>query len=334
MAYCDNDEHVFVLGSDRSGTSLVGSILQTSSVYANYAAETKLLAECKYKYGDIRKEKSRNGFFADWFNSRQFKRSGLSRKEVIEAISEPESYIQFLGIYMGMMANKQGLHRWVDSTPDNAYAIVEIAKTFPNAKVIHVIRDGRAVSASKAKLGWSGVKTSNFDKALYYSALLWSRSINTILKSKDVLGSRYHEIRYEELVENPEMIIDQLSAFLCVSDFDKGIISGEYAKGSLNQKSPLHTPNSLYGDMNSGISNAAAYRWKKILSEKQICKVEAYVKKTLHGLGYQIICNSNASLLYILIIKWRIGILALKEKIKRHTPLGRYSVTPLEIGYD
>jgi hypothetical protein len=45
---------------------------------------------------------------------------------------------------------------WIDDTPHNVYVIPEILEMFPDAKIIHLIRDGRLVAQSFVARGWRG----------------------------------------------------------------------------------------------------------------------------------------------------------------------------------
>lgn len=325
---------MFVLGSARSGTSLMSSIVQSTSFYASYRAETKLLNSSVSKYGELSSPRSRKAFLGDWFRSRQFIRSGLSEEAVRDTTGELDSYIGFLGTYMNMIAKQQGATRWVDSTPSNANCLAEIATAFPKARVIHMVRDGRAVALSLAKLGWSGARTGNFDKALSYSALKWQSVIEAVNQSKGSLGDRFLEVQYESLVQNPEQVLKQVSEFLNIPNFDLNLLSGGHVEATESMKSTLRKPNSLFGDMSSGISPNAAYRWKSILDEKQIALLEENVGGSLQALGYELLATSRPPVLYGLLIVWRKSMIKAKRYMKRHTVLGKLGRSSLEIGLE
>ncbi len=334
MTYVDYNEHVFVLGSARSGTSLMASILESSPLYAKYRAETKLLNRSKSKYGLLDNASSRSRFLNDWFQSRQFRRTGLTNESIEEATRNENSYIGFLGIYMNMVAQSQGCLRWVDSTPDNANCLPIIATTFPNAKVIHMIRDGRAVAMSLAKLGWAGVRTSNIDKALIYSALKWQRTVDRVYSTRHCLGGRYLQIKYEDLVERPAQTLTQVSEFLQIGAFDISMFDGSNSVSNESVNSSLRTPNSLFGDMEPGISTNAAYRWKTNLEKRQIEMIEMNIGDSLEKYSYDLLCNRKLNIVDRLISDWRKALIKLKDFLRHYTRLGRLAQSSLEIDKD
>lgn len=334
MAYIDRRQHLFIVGSARSGTSLMASILQTSALYASYRAETKLLDGCSAKYGDLNNEKMRKIFWNDWFRSRQFKRSGLTKEEVRDVVFPQRSYIGVLGTYMNLMASKQGCERWIDSTPGNSYSLKDIAYTFPNSKVIHMIRDGRAVALSLAKLDWTGVRTTDFNKSLCYAALKWKKSLEAVSSAKQYLEGRYLEVSYEKLVQEPESTLVDISKYLELETIDTNLLDSGFAIKNQTSKSTLHTPNSPFGDMPSGISAIAAYRWKSILTEQQVCSIQGHVGETLTKYNYPLLNTDyrvwnkyqNKSMAW-----WRMLVLSTKRFLSRSSFLGRYTSSPLEL---
>lgn len=326
----DEREHVFVVGSARSGTSLLASILQNSPDYASYHAETKLLDGCEQKYGALAKEASRKRFLQDWLKSRQYKRSGLSRDEATDLVNSSRSYIALLSAYMNRVADKQGCDRWIDSTPDNSYHLDAVARAYPNAKVIHMIRDGRAVALSLAKLGWSGVGTDSFDKALLYAALKWQGSVVKVRGSSGRLQDRYLEVRYEDFVHSPEDKIRQICGFLQVPVIDDLVINDDASK---NLYSTLHTPNTPFSDLAAGISTAAAERWKTALTQDQIHSLEIYIGSTLQDLGYTLTTDIHGFNVKFAGRLIKTAHLVFRRSLK-NTAFGRLSRSPLEIGMD
>ena len=329
----DEREHVFIAGTGRCGTTLLASILFNSGAYAVYRAESKLLDECPPKYGSLASDRAYRRFCRDWFNSRQFHRSGLSRAEFDAAVSGCRgSYAKMLGAFMGAMASRQNKELWVDDTPSNAFRLPEISRDFPNSRVIHIVRDGRAVALSLTKLGWTGVHTDDYRKGLCYSALKWEQSLHAIIDTKHCLHDRYLEIKYEDLVSNPSMIIEVVCGFLGIEYALEGL-TGAGGKEVIagRSQSALLSANTAFGDVGYGISSKPAYRWREQIAPEDQAMVESYIGSTLRHYGYPVTHSQKPGLLARVTRDFRAAVLGSKRALKYHTWLGRITPTPLEI---
>jgi hypothetical protein len=102
--------------------------------------------------------------------------------------------------------------RWGDKTPIYVEKMDKIAEIFPNAKFIHIIRDGRDVALSMRK-SYRGLRFFYMDE--YYAAATWRDRINQAKEVGSKLGlGRYLEIRYEDLLFSLEEYIYKICEFL------------------------------------------------------------------------------------------------------------------------
>ena len=331
MKKIDDGPHVFVVGSARSGTSLCSTFIKSSPDCVSYHAESKLLKDCIFKYGPLTDEGARARFYADWLESRQYRRSGLDREQADALFDGCQDYYCFLNAVMMAMATQQGAHYWLDGTPDNMYVVDEIVEAFPNARIIHMIRDGRAVATSLARLGWSGVPTSNFDDALDYAAIKWEMQVRRLRDFSKRITDRYLEVRYEDLVTDPECISQTICDFLGISLIE---VDSVVEDSDNNPMSTLNKPNSPFGDMGEGISSVAVDRWRKLLEPAQQQRLDALLGETLDELGYERYSEATATASLRLRKGMRMARMELRRMLKEHTPLGKYSTSPLEIGKD
>src|SRR6266540_3137780 len=104
-------------------------------------------------------------------------------------------------------ARRAGKSRWADKTPRYALTLPFIDRLFPTCQVVHVIRDGRDVVASH-RVRWG-----------YLAALKAVRKWPHYVHSARAAGAamtpdRYHELRYEDLVSEPEKTLRELLDFL------------------------------------------------------------------------------------------------------------------------
>ncbi|MFP3915429.1 MAG: sulfotransferase family protein [Actinomycetota bacterium] len=91
-------------------------------------------------------------------------------------------------------ALKRGANRWVETTPDNVASGGFLAKVFPGAKVIHMVRDGRDAAASVVNLGWG---PSNIEDGLEW----WARRMKAAQQGVAAMPANGVEVvRLEELV--------------------------------------------------------------------------------------------------------------------------------------
>lgn len=96
-----------------------------------------------------------------------------------------------------MYAEKVGKPRWGDKTPFYVRKMDVIQEVLPEARFIHLIRDGRAVALSIRDL-WFGPDT------IEACAEFWVARIDEARRKASALGDRYIEVRYEDLVRDPE----------------------------------------------------------------------------------------------------------------------------------
>lgn len=103
-------------------------------------------------------------------------------------------------VYSRVLATKPGATILLDKTPSYALHTEHIESLVPNAKYIHVIRDGRdvAVSTMAASQGWAkGWAPKNVESA----ASMWKKWVLGAQKARQY-GSRYLEVKYEDLLNN------------------------------------------------------------------------------------------------------------------------------------
>lgn len=84
---------------------------------------------------------------------------------------------------------------------------------FPQARFVHVIRDGRDVALSMRRASESWDPTMGVDLPIEFRAEAWRRQVRRIRAHREFLGDRYLEIRHEE------MKADVVSAMRTLFDF-------------------------------------------------------------------------------------------------------------------
>jgi hypothetical protein len=95
----------------------------------------------------------------------------------------------------------------VERTPWHASHLPLIADVYPDARVINIVRDGRAVGRSLVSMPWG---PATIDEA----ATEWRKSVEDARRGGVALGDRYREILYERLLEEPRARTSELLEWL------------------------------------------------------------------------------------------------------------------------
>jgi hypothetical protein len=112
-------------------------------------------------------------------------------------------------------------HRYlVEKTPADAGALHTLAQLYPDASVIHVLRDGRdvAISTAAARRSWQRreeMKDSPRDgsRHLWSIGLQWASQVSNIRGHAMTLALPFYEVRYEEMHARPLETARALFAF-------------------------------------------------------------------------------------------------------------------------
>lgn len=112
-----------------------------------------------------------------------------------------------------------------EKTPDTIRHLHLLHSLLPQAKVIHVIRDGRDCATSGWFFNLSGITNNkavaqSFEE--YVSAFMktWKTSITMARTIGAVMGDRYCEVKYEAMLDKPSLEVTKLFHFLEVSAND------------------------------------------------------------------------------------------------------------------
>jgi len=218
----------FVVGATRSGTTLLRLMLDAHPELA-IPSETHFIPEliaAREKHGaspermlELLTSHRRWGDF-------QIEASELaSRWERIDPLTGPEAVRAFFRLY----AEKQGKPgRWGDKTPGYVKSMREIQKYLPEARFVHLIRDGRDVALSVLKQPW-GPQTIEAAAEKWRSRVLRGRS------QQPYLGF-YIEVKFEDLVLHTERELRRICEFAEL-EFDPGMLGyHERAEERLQEK--------------------------------------------------------------------------------------------------
>ena len=263
---------IIIGGCPRSGSTLTRMILDA---HPNIACgpESSLLA------GRFMKEELVKHFEISTEELEQLRRSATDHAHLIE-------------LFFTHYAARQGKTRWAEKTPTNVRHLAYVFRNFPNAKFVHVVRDGRDVVCSlrtypKYRIVDGQPIPTNIRRSLRACIHRWLQDTTAGMAWRR--HPNYMELRYEDLVEDLEPNLKRLCAFVG-EPWSQELL--EYHLQQSQRQNPLH----FFGSANAiqPISTKAIGRWREELTEDELGLFYRLAARRLVELGY---CIEPASIL-------------------------------------
>lgn len=281
-----NDKVFFVLGSPRSGTTLLRRIL-SSHPQVFIPPENGGLATMIRTYGTFR-WKSWNlavqRVFDKFCTGYEFEKWEIDLKVVRKAAESIAPEDRSLAEIFNVLYTEYGLKhdpgkiRWGDkTTPGYFNYLRKLQMVFPKARFIHIVRDGRDCVASSIDAGF-------FDKNIEEAARAWKYNVKECRKLGRRIQNenRYHELRYEDLINLPKEKIDALCCFLDLEP-DSDMME---SLGSNHCTLPDVPAIGHHKNVQKPIFQDSVGKWKHKLPESEIEKVSGIIAQELAFYGY------------------------------------------------
>lgn len=212
----------FVVGVGRSGTTLLRMMLDAHRELA-IPPETHFVLPIIQASGRIRFSPSTAARSIVRDERRRWNDFGLEEADLLarfEAV-EPFNTTDALRAFYLLYAEKHGKPRWGDKTPDYVRKMKKIQRTLPEARFIHVIRDGRDAGLSQnARV----IKRGKEPVPAREMARRWrKRIIKSREDAAEIADEDYLEVRYEDLVSDTEGVLRGVCE-LVELDFDPAML--------------------------------------------------------------------------------------------------------------
>jgi Sulfotransferase family len=217
---------IFVVGSPRSGTSILAWCLghhpnlfpvPESSWMGEFAISVAIAHQTGAARGDYSilsaMEIGNDELFATFGQS--INHLILSHRKDLERKRETRSReMKIDARWLEATSTSAGPKgRWVDGTPEYSFYICGLRKLFPNALFIHIFRDVHTVVRSMLNFHRvAGVQlVPNEQEAYRY----WLRTVSACVEAERAYGPNVvYRIRYADLIDNAELAMRSLFAFL------------------------------------------------------------------------------------------------------------------------
>ncbi|MBL1431939.1 MAG: hypothetical protein COC09_04165 [Gammaproteobacteria bacterium] len=262
------DPHpIFILGMNGSGTTMLLDCLNNHPELYGFRGETRVIPHFISKlpsYGDINND---DNFLKLWNDFRSVPILVSCNDGTLPPIPDDwhkrkrclGSVIDGIFEYFSSLDGKR---RWCEKTPMHALHISALARVFPGAKFIHMIRDGRDCAASFHRRWGYNIKRT---------ICRWKEVILVAQTQGNELPTQYMELRYEDLTEQPDIWMRRICIFLNIEFNEKVLYLSRNQEFSGSTHKSI-TPNNA--------------KWKKYYSQHTLAALDNIAGKQLDALGY------------------------------------------------
>ncbi|HEX8067721.1 MAG TPA: sulfotransferase [Thermoleophilaceae bacterium] len=270
---------IFVIGYQRSGTTLIQSLL---GAHPNIAAPPETyfhfrVADQADYFGDLADDANLARALHDAINPDfdLFADAGFDEARLLERAKRgPRTYGGLLDAIMSDFAERAGKRRWSEKSPGQPIdAAFELC---PDAQVVHIVRDPRDVVASSLSSPWTEAGAAELARE-------WrAYTLRNVRRGFEVGPSRFVQIRYEDMTRDPEAVLRLVCAFLS-EDYDPGMVDDPSRRRA--------TVPAVAGEWQAralgAIVPAREGGWRERLGRADRLRVNAVVGPMLATLGYE-----------------------------------------------
>ena len=277
--------YVFIVGCPRSGTTLLRHIVSAHP-------EIVITPEAHWipRWFEQRKGLTPEGrvtpeLVPALLAHRKFPLFRLGPEELLSlaGTDQPMSYASFVTGIFDLYGKARAKELVGNKTPDSVRRMNTLHSLWPQARFVHLIRDGRDVALSL--MNWASVQskkpgtfpTWNHDP-VSTSAFWWELNVRRGREAGESLGPElYREVRYESLVGHPEQECAALCDFLglkydeAMLHYHEAFVETAGGEGAGHGWEPITT----------GLRN-----WKTQMAADDVERFEAAVGDLLGELGY------------------------------------------------
>jgi hypothetical protein len=281
--------YVFIVGCPRSATTLLKRMVHAHRDIAILPRATHWIPHLFEQQEAVTPEGTITPALLDTLAAAgRFEALGLSRKDVERSLETdaPVSYTSFVTKIFDLYARLVEKPLAGDKTPGYVRKLPTLHQLWPEARFLHLIRDGRDVALSILDWGASN-PVPNFsgwhEDPISIAALFWDWNVRLGRADGAKLGSAlYHEVRYESLVANPADECAAICKFLEVP-YDDAMLRFHEQRETRDALVDVWRPaeQKVPAPVTSGLRD-----WRKAMRADELRRFEAAAGELLEELGY------------------------------------------------
>ena len=263
---------IFLAGIDRSGIGFLGELLEEHPNIA-MTRRTNFWAYYLNRFGDLSQPQNLENCLTEIMRNSRMRRLQPQIERLHREFPQGEqSYARLFALLSEHNMERLGKSRWGDKSLDSERYADLIMAAYPQAKMIHIIRDPRDRYASQ--FNHRGVGKGELGAGV----ALWLWSVRLAERNRRKYGERYKIVQYETLVHEPEVLLRTLCDYL-----------GEEYSADMLKISSDHS--GILGSTNGSprpIWTTSIGRFRTDLSKQEIAFIQMCTYRKMERYSYQL----------------------------------------------
>lgn len=289
-----------IVGAARSGTTLLRMMLDSHPELAippetHFLPTLRALQTRQDLKGSAQNPALREEFLRVVTHSLNWKEFEVGERDLRAVTSGGRSFGVSNGIrkVYQLYARARGKARWGDKTPPYVTHLRDIHGLLPEARFVHIIRDGRDVALSVRGL-WFDAAGGNLED----QAANWLWRIREA-RQQAAFCPHYLEVRYESLLENPPEVLRRICEFIEL-DYSPEMeryheSAGHRLRAEIQDRHDAAGQvivskaqrEAIFGRVGAPPDHTRAGRWRREMSAGEQGRFEAVAGELLRELGYE-----------------------------------------------
>ena len=277
---------IFIVGLSRSGTTLMRNILNQSDWIAisrenhflGHLVGAEGMRQKFRKFGDLSVDENvhklvdhlysggseRSSWFRKASSHWRWITRRVDRQEFTQKLLETDrSERAFFILLMQLFADRKGKPIMGEKTPAHFRYVETLLNWFPEAKIIHMMRDPRGIFVSEWRRRQKEAQSFPYQQLkslpflmklviLLQTTMTWREGARRGRENQNKYPRNYYVQRFEDLVSDPESQVKELCSFLGVP-FQTAMLEQTVVSMGFQEKQ-------------TGFDSGAADRWKKYIT--------------------------------------------------------------------
>jgi hypothetical protein len=273
----NNKGPIFIAGPERSGTSLIYALLASHPNIA-MTRRTNMWTHYYRQYGDLSNPENFERCLEMMMRYKRLIKLNPNPDRIREDFRKRQpTYANLFAILEEHYAEQLGKPRWGDKSLNTERYTDKIVEAYPNARIIHMIRDPRdrySSSLARWKVSRGGIGSGTG---------IWLNTITLGEHYKKKYPNNYLTLKYEDLVADPEKTLVEVCKFID-EPYSEEMLSMNGAKTFRDEGG-----NSSYLQRKPGkITTSSIGKYKDVLTKSHVVFLQFFSRTTMLKYGYDL----------------------------------------------